>query len=286
MAHFHSLRTIPSLIAFNPGSSNFQTSNYAGGGYFDYESFINSKEIQKEMDGRINLFTSFYDQTNSSIYYKRFSISNSINLESIHRKYFKDKYYFEFNTELDSRLSISKRTDVVNNQSTNRDLNSIDAFIFLPFKIGKGRIDNISDARQAIYMLEAFKEKGILDHDPSALEFTALADEISRIKNRRYFDFRLRRIYELERLDSFLQSNNYIKDQNIRYFSTLNDMWVFGNNRTRFNGERIALAIYPGVDYIQTKGNTFGSVTKSNVFLLQGGVEYKNEKPHKSILAK
>ena len=62
---------------------------------------------------------------------------------------------------------------------------------------GIGRIENVTDARQAIYILEDFKKNGILSRDLTKDELFEFAQLISTVKNKRFLDSRLHRIDEI-----------------------------------------------------------------------------------------
>jgi hypothetical protein len=77
-------------------------------------------------------------------------------------------------------------------------------------------------------------------------EVVELAELISRLNNERFFDARLRRMEEIESVDSFLLANDHVIQQDARYFTTLNDFWIYGNAPVRNSGNRISLVFLPG----------------------------------------
>ena len=63
-----------------------------------------------------------------------------------------------------------------------------------------------------------------------------MAREISRIKKKRFFDTRIRKIEELHVIDSFLVANNIISSNDITYFAVLNDNWDYASGPARESG--------------------------------------------------
>jgi hypothetical protein len=70
----------------------------------------------------------------------------------------------------------------------------------------------------------SLRSQGRLSSDKTSEEIIAMAEQISKLKNKRFFDHRHRRIYEIESLDSFLRANNNSLNTDARYFSTLTDI--------------------------------------------------------------
>ena len=64
----------------------------------------------------------------------------------------------------------------------------------VPLRVGKGRIERVEDARQAIYILENLAKRRVLSRELTGEEIDAFARVISTVKNKRFFDARLRLI--------------------------------------------------------------------------------------------
>jgi hypothetical protein len=85
-------------------------------------------------------------------------------------------------------------------------------------------------------------------------------------------------------VDSFLISNNYISEQNAKYFTTLSDFWAYGNRPLRSSGTRFSGAILPGhyyYDFSNPGDGFYFDVGKYSLsaLLLGGGIEIKHERP-------
>jgi hypothetical protein len=106
----------------------------------------------------------------------------------------------------------------------------------IPVSVGMGRMDPVEDARQAVYIFEELEKSGRLKTKPSdetILEFSKL---ISEMKNERFFDYRLKKMEELQRLDSFLLAKGITTQNDIVTFTTVNDMWDYGDGPVRNSG--------------------------------------------------
>lgn len=120
------------------------------------------------------------------------------------------------------------------------------------FGIGKGRIENVTDARQAIYILQDLYDKGILKKQLTTEEINAFAGQISLVKNKRHFDAREKNIEELTFVNHYLIANNYIDSINTAdYFFSLNDFWQNGDHEQRMAGHRFKFGLAPTYIFLQ-----------------------------------
>ena len=118
--------------------------------------------------------------------------------------------------------------------------------------IGKGRIEQVQDAQMALYILKDLKEQGLLDGEVTPALSNSFAQLITDINNRRVFDFRRRRIYELTRIDSFLNNSGLVNKSDIRHFTIVNDDWAFAINPYRRHGTAWFARLKPTVGYSRT----------------------------------
>lgn len=107
---------------------------------------------------------------------------------------------------------------------------------------GFGRIEQVSDARRAIYIVEDLYKNNKLNRLPDENELFTIANRVAELRNQRVFDSRLRHIYEMESLDSLLNNLNLVSDGDMEYFTSLNDMWLYGNE-SRYSGTRFQAEI-------------------------------------------
>lgn len=110
---------------------------------------------------------------------------------------------------------------------------------------GIGRIEHTSDLWQAYYILKDLEKQGILSRNLEENDFFEFARTASQLKNKRFFDFRLKKIAEMKSLDSLLLKNKLITDGNVYYYSTLSDYWNFATIADRFSGKVLNILIAP-----------------------------------------
>jgi hypothetical protein len=304
-------------LSGNNGTIKFNTNYYGDNSHqktnsntlngdirLNYSSFINSPTLQRES----NLSTQFsilnehkktsstllnsgygyggYDYTNydNEAVQKSLHYYPAIRYSLINRNYYKPNYFHETNVVVNYsfyRLK-STRKDQSENYTDTHTTNNFAAY--LPLKIGIGRIEPIQDARHALYILEELKKANRLSADLSNEEIIQLASHISQLKNERFFDTRVRQMQEIESIDSFMVANNYIAQQDARYFTTLTDIWMYGNQPQRNSGTRISAALYPGYSFANQKGISEGDFEgelkqSANAFYIHGGFEFLREKP-------
>lgn len=103
--------------------------------------------------------------------------------------------------------------------------------------MGKGRLESVEDARQAVYILENLSKRGVLTRKLTNDEIFTLSQLISSVKNKRFFDSRLHLIDEISTVDSFFVENNLLENSNAPYFTTLYDYWQNGALFERLSGK-------------------------------------------------
>ena len=124
-----------------------------------------------------------------------------------------------------------------------------DIVLALPLRMGKGRIERVEDARQAIYILENLAKRQVLSRELTGEEIDAFARLISTMKNKRFFDARLQMIDEVTAVDSFLVASGALASGGAAYFTTLYDYWMYGDLFERKSGTEISGGVTPGFSY-------------------------------------
>lgn len=119
----------------------------------------------------------------------------------------------------------------------------------VPLRVGKGRIERVEDARQAIYILENLSKRKVLNRELTGEEIDAFARVISAVKNKRFFDARLRLIDEVTAVDSFLVASGALASGGAAYFTTLYDYWMYGDLFERKSGTEISGGVTPSFGY-------------------------------------
>lgn len=119
--------------------------------------------------------------------------------------------------------------------------------------VGLGRMEDVTDARQAIYILEALKENKVLSNNIDAAKINEFAKVISTVKDKRFLDARLHKIDELTTVDKFLKDNNLLTSSDISYFTALNDMWEYGDLFERKYGHEMWIRNISGYQWLRNK---------------------------------
>lgn len=142
------------------------------------------------------------------------------------------------------------RDDFIENQTT--DIRTQNRSMGLGLRIGggKGRLESVEDARQAVYIVENLSKNSVLKRKLSSEELFTLSQLISSVKNRRFFDSRLHRIDEITEVDSFFVNNHLLERTDASYFTVLYDYWEHGALFERLSGT--LFESYLSADILQT----------------------------------
>jgi len=217
---------------------NVSNRNYIGtfSIYSSYShSFINSSYTNSSTQN-------FIQEEKNNNYQLVISSSNSF--------YINNKVFYGFNIE-----SYSYQTQSIKKSITVNDPDYLDNSVYLnsnnklSLQIGYGRIENVTDARHAIYILDDLNIKNRLTHQPSQEETFEFADFITKILNKRVIDSREKRIEEYTLIDSFLVSKGLISKQDGKYFAILNDNWIYSRRQTWNTGKKLYFGIVPSFNY-------------------------------------
>lgn len=161
------------------------------------------------------------------------------------RFFFKRNTFFEIGNEFNT-YGYSSRQSGGNTFSNSGIINFQDR---LTVGVGKGRLENVQDAQMALFIVNDLKKMNLLDQDMSAGKVNELAQLITGINNRRVFDSRIRRIYELTKIDSFFRANQLVKQSSIAFFTTVNDNWALAFNPGRLAGTMYYFRMRPSVTW-------------------------------------
>lgn len=143
---------------------------------------------------------------------------------------------------------------------------------------GYGRIEPVSDLWQSYYILKSLEKDGLLEKKLTEADILEFASLSTKLKNKRFFDFRLRKIAELETLDSLIHAKGLIMENSISYFTTLNDYWSFANISDRYSGRQITAMLTPSYQGSSSQLND-DEKSKSHTTILTPSIEYNCYKP-------
>lgn len=155
-------------------------------------------------------------------------------------------WFFETGGNFSFLMAGDKQFGEVETESKNT---SKDVALSIPLRVGKGRVERVEDARQAIYILENLAKRKVLNRRLTDAEIDEFARLISTVKNKRFFDARLRMIDEVTAVDSFLTRSGALASGGAAYFTTLYDYWMYGDLFERKSGTEISGGIRPGYTF-------------------------------------
>lgn len=270
-------------IQYNSLDSESQNSLFSGNLDLNYRFFRNTQSMQRTLHATLASGLTVQNDSYDERVYRSRAYNPRLFLYSENRMYLGNQLFYEINAALDYGHEYQKRGWETEDR-TQPQIHSDHSFaIAIPLKMGAGRIEPVQDARQAIYILEALSGAGRLDENITDQQVVELSQLISRLRNKRFLDFRLGWMEQIETLDSFLLANEHITLQDARYFTTLTDLWNYGNYPHRSSGNRISLAVYPRYlfqdfyEHLPYVMETTDIQTKQ--FQLNTGIEFVHEKP-------
>lgn len=145
----------------------------------------------------------------------------------------------------------------------------------IPILVGTGRIENVTDMRQAIYIVSSLSKQGILKQHISNEKMMEFAQVISTVKNKRFLDYRKHLKREIATVNSYLVDNGYITDLSSDYFTTLYDYWLYGGLFERKSGLEFKGGLQPH-GYYDFNRHTYDSKSTNIGLNALLNIEYEN----------
>lgn len=200
---------------------------------------------------------------------------------------FDDRFYRKNNWFLRLANNLYAREDYIKQEATQSTTKTtvpgVNESLLLGF--GKGRLEMVQDAQMALFILNDLKDEGLITSLPNAELVNEFSQLITEINNRRVFDSRKRRIYELTQIDKFLREKGIASTTDIRHFTIINDNWALAFNPYRRSGSSWSLNLKPfaqiGKSKQTTTASNFKTTNESEVKLFGFGpnLSYDNQKP-------
>lgn len=213
--------------------------------YQGYQDFLFNGDFSSSSDNNKDLTNS---QRNKEKYNKQHII---LDARTGNRFYNSKKQFAEINFYFTGSLnnSLLKKSDDLEDLPYNHKTSNISYNLraSLPLYIGIGRIEEVQDARLAVYILDDLVKSGDLKRAPSSAETLALAQFITQTKNKRHFDTRIRKIAEITAIDSFLTVLDLKARSGASYYTLLNDNWDNANGPVRSSGGRFSIGLDPEI---------------------------------------
>jgi hypothetical protein len=167
-----------------------------------------------------------------------------------------------------------------NNQNDEKTDYFRQSLIVTPYvSFGSGRLQPVSSARKSMEILLALEKYNRLAASPNHQMVDSLAKVANRIRFKRFYDRRYKRIYQLKELDEAIQNLGFVDTLDMIYFANLSDIWSFAPNFTRSAGTRIEGGFIP--DYLLSQSNLSNNdrISEINRYGIYGYVSLNIMKP-------
>jgi len=246
--------------------SRKETSEISGNLTSSFYHYVNTRKTISNLMGVLSLSGNKNAQNNKQTFVNsspttidnesKLSQRNSLQLFWTNQWYFSKLFFIDYgltNTSIQylyNQDKTKKQSEEVSQENKYLGFN-----ISPQAGVGYGRIENVRDARQAVYITQALSKKNVLTRQLSNDELFELSQKISTVKNKRFLDSRLRLIEEITTVDSFFVNNNLLTDNGAPYFTTLYDMWQYGDLFPRQSGYNISIVARPHFSTLSTKGD-------------------------------
>ncbi len=241
-----------------------------------------------------NSYSSYFEHSNgtssSRDYLKRNNAYN-VQLNVDHNGYYygnNEKFLLFAPSASFSYNHFKDKLDDETDESFDATNSTLSTYGSLSLGVGTGRIEEVGDARQAVYILQELQKQGVLKKNLSQEEINELAQLITKTKYKRRFDSRIRLIQEITSIDSLFVEKGYIEEEHsAAYFTTLYDNWMYAKAYRR-SGNRVTLSVRPHFNYRNEKNEkvyinrdnyTINDTTKQFYYGADLNILYESEKP-------
>jgi hypothetical protein len=269
----------------------YESSNFVGNISSSFSHYVNTRKKISSLAGNLSFKGDYYSSKNKDTFINDNSttvdnVSNSLqqnflNLNWSNKWYFSKLIFMDYG--INSNISYNSTQNKIKNQTedSNEKQKTFSLNISPQLGIGYGRIENVQDARQAVYIANALSKKRVLTRNLSNDELFELSQIISTVKNKRFLDARLHLIDEITSVDTFFEDNNLLADNGAAYFTTLYDMWQYGDLFTRKSGYEISFLVRPYYNYRISKYTPTIREIINNTNQHHIGLSFSYEKPVK-----
>jgi hypothetical protein len=243
-------------ISFNIGAGSQYQRNALYSGYSTYSSAggnFNTNYYALKSTERIlftataGLGTGFSSNnaknTFSTSKARNFSLAPTVNVLN---KWFAKNNFAELGIIAGTNIYNTKYTNEPNVSGNGKNMLS-QYSVALNTGIGKGRLENVTDMQNALWLTKALKKANSLTHSLTIPELNELGRSITKANNTRILDTRKRTQFILETVDDFFQQKGLINKTDITYFSNLNDILFFAFNTPRLSGTEKFIRLTPSI---------------------------------------
>jgi hypothetical protein len=264
---------------FNNSMDYVDRNNFSGGLNATFANYMNTRKMIRTISGGLGLSVNNSDYKSSSLNSKSNSFTHFDFVDVNYQIFNTKRQFLRVGANLGANYGSNFGSSTANNnnnviQSDSTKIRAFQAGCRLYVGVGVGRIEVVTEAQQAVYLMDAFTKNNVLAGELSHDEIFKLAQEMSRTKNKRFLDARLHLMDEISHVDSFFVSNNLITKQDARYFTNLYDVWLYGDAFERKSGHSIEVQLIPDFHFSSNSSNNSYLVSTTSNFNLAAH-EYK-----------
>lgn len=224
-----------------------KNSSSAGGFGVDLNNIKSTDKILLTTSGSISSYFNSNRSENTTYTNKSRNFSAAFQF-GILNKWFSRNIFSELGADiLASNFSTRNTSTLYPATSINKQTNYS---VAVHTGIGKGRLENIIDMQNALWLNKALGKSGRLLNPLSADELYELGRSITKANNTRVLDSRKQTQFILETVDTYLQQKGLINKNDITYFSNLNDILFFAFNNYRLAGKEKFIRLSPALSGI------------------------------------
>ena len=237
------------------------------GGYYFTKS-TNKIQLTASADVNSNFYRNKSSDQTSSNTSKNFSSSPQFNILN---KWFSKKMFTELGADISADFNANKTT--VQGYPFAAKNNQAGYFSTVTMGIGKGRLENVTDMQNALWLYKELMKEQRLSGSLSATDLIELGQSITKGNNTRVLDGRKRTQFLLSVVDHYLQQKGLVSKTDINYFNSLNDILFYAYNNARFTGTEKFIRLSPslsGLNNRQLQPN--GTQESKHIFNTQSAV--------------
>jgi hypothetical protein len=191
------------------------------------------------------------------------------------------KSFFQFGVDTDIDYSKRYTRTEMNSVTITTKHSNINSSIATPIGFGRGRLEPVSDVVMALFLLKDAVGIGLDSQLIQSEDVVAFAELMATVRNKRVFDTRRKRVFELRSLYDFMLAKGWVLQNDPGFFTVLTDNWLYNFNYPRYSGNRWTYLLTPKLSSDSNLGHTIGqpnSDTQSQSFGSEVSVEYAHYK--------
>jgi|GEM_PF-2187437 len=221
---------------------------------FNYQSILNNQSVQSRHNLYNNNVFNYREIKDESLYRNSFIADIRNNYKR--RNYINKKLFYG----ISDLSSVSIYSNYLSDSGFVQDDVYTQLILNPGLSIGIGRVEFVNFARQSEDINRMLEKSTFSKTKLSTNQKTKLANKIAIIQNRRFFDTRLNRIYQIESIDSVLRDLDIISDYGIRYFAELSDAFFYSFRKQRLSGGRFEFILNNKLHF-NNKNTTYAALS-------------------------